>query len=203
MSNVGKTYWSKKLESVGFERFGCDDMIEERLEKELRNQGFNGIHDVAKWLGQPFEPQYERNSKKYLEIEKNVMGKVIDKLCYHDTYHGNIVVDTTGSVIYTGGDTLKSLANLSTVVLLDVSNEALDALYESYIREPKPVVWGESFKKQNGESDMQALRLCYPKLLQYRTVHYKRLAHKVVEAETLRAAHFDAYQFLQLLNLSS
>ena len=33
MSGSGKTYWSKKLESEGFKRFCCDDLIEEKLEK--------------------------------------------------------------------------------------------------------------------------------------------------------------------------
>lgn len=200
MSNVGKTYWSKKLDAVGFRRFGCDDMIEEKLEKELKNAGFNGISDVAKWLGQPFEPQHKKNSKKYLEIERSVMCKIIDRLRYHVTYHDNIIVDTTGSVIYHDEKILSQLRNLTKIVCLETTKEVHQQMYKLYLKEPKPVIWGESFRKQNGESDIDALRICYPKLLQYRASRYHNWADIMVDSATVRAAHFDTRQFLQLLS---
>lgn len=199
MSNIGKTYWSKKLEKVGFKRFGCDDMIEKKLDKQLRNTGLNGIKDVDRWLGQPFEPQYQRNSNKYLNIEKSIMLEVLDSLRYHVSKHSNIVIDTTGGVIYTGDSILRELTQQTTIVYLESSVEQQREMYERYLREPKPVIWGKSYKKKNGESNMDALRMCYPNLLQYRFSHYKRWAKVTIESATIREAHFDTHQFLQLL----
>ena len=31
MSNIGKTYWSKKLQGVGFKHIDCDDLIEKNV----------------------------------------------------------------------------------------------------------------------------------------------------------------------------
>jgi len=36
MSGTGKTYWSKQLESKGFKRFCCDDLIGEKLGTVLK-----------------------------------------------------------------------------------------------------------------------------------------------------------------------
>ena len=80
MSGSGKSYWSKKLqEEKGFKRFCCDDIIEQKLSHELKKFGYSGLHDVGKWMGQPFDPQYVKRSKniyilrtkqrmKYLEL---------------------------------------------------------------------------------------------------------------------------------------
>jgi len=200
ISNVGKTYWSKKLEKIGFKRFCCNDMIEKKLERELKNEGFEDIKDVAKWLGQPFERQHKKHSKKYLELEKVVVQEVLSKLRYYDSNHSNIVVDTTGSVIYLEDEILRTLKQLTTIVYLATSADEQEEMYQSYLSNPKPVIWGESFKRHNGESDMETLQLCYPKLLEYRTSHYKRIAHLTVESATIREAQFDTYQFLQMLS---
>ena len=71
MSGSGKSYWSKKLQAKGFKRFCCDDLIEKKLENELKKLGYSGIQDVAKWMGQPFDTQYLRSSKEYLNAIKS------------------------------------------------------------------------------------------------------------------------------------
>lgn len=102
MSGSGKSYWSKKLqEQKGFKRFCSDDLIEKKLSSELKKFGYSGLHDVAKWLGQPFNLQNEERSRKYLYFEKEAMREILKAIEHSNNYNENIVVDTTGSVIYT------------------------------------------------------------------------------------------------------
>src|ERR1039457_799049 len=102
MSGSGKSYWSKQLEKKGFKRFGCDDMIEKKLHIDLNRLGLNGIHDVAKWMGYPYEKKYKTANKKYLDLEKQIMREILYFLKNEAKTDENIVIDTTGSVIYSG-----------------------------------------------------------------------------------------------------
>lgn len=198
MSNSGKTYWAKKLEKVGFYRFSCDDFIKQKLEKELRNLGFSGIRDVAKWLGQPYQKQYFPNSKKYLDFEieslKEIMGKVKKGVISENT-----VIDTTGSVIYSGNKIMEDLAKSSIILYLDTPSSIKQRMCELYFQSPKPVIWGDSFKKINGESDLETLKLCYPNLLEYRNRKYKRYAKIILDYFLLRKPNFSANDFLTLI----
>ena len=67
MSNIGKTHWSNLLVTErGFTKIDCDFRIEQKLGPELTKLGYHGIRDVAKWMGQPFDPQYPETSRKFL-----------------------------------------------------------------------------------------------------------------------------------------
>src|SRR3990167_7468724 len=117
MSGTSKSYWSKELQNKGFERYCCDDLIEEKLGKELKALGYSGIQDVAKWMGQPFDSQYPEKSKKYLDLEQEVLEEVmINAECPH---HPGFVIDATGSVIYLGSGVLNRLSTLTRVVYLE------------------------------------------------------------------------------------
>lgn len=199
MSNSGKTHWSTKLEEQGFKRFCCDDMIEKKLGSELKRLGYSGIEDVAKWMGQPYDEQYPQTSKKYLDFEKEVMHEIID---YLQTAHNEetIVVDTTGSAIYTGDTIMTQLANLTKVVYLDTPDSVKKEMYEAYIANPKPVIWGDSYNQQPNETENQALARCYPELLAYRTDKYKYYAHETVPYEVQRSEGFTIKDFYLLLS---
>src|SRR5437868_5591313 len=117
MSGSGKTYWSKKMEKKGFIRFCCDDLIENKLHEELKSLGYKGgIKDLAKWMGQPYEKKYRITSKKYVSIEKQVMKEVLNTV--EKQFDKNLIIDTTGSVIYTGNRILERLKNLTKVIFL-------------------------------------------------------------------------------------
>lgn len=200
MSNAGKTYWSKKLEAGGFTRFSCDDIIEKKLEKELKKLGFSGINDIAKWMGQPYETQYPQTSKKYLEFEKESLEEII-KILEGKPVHENIVIDTTGSVIYAGNGIMKQLRRLSKIVYLDIPESVKRQMRELYFQNPKPVIWGGSFKKAEDESDIEALKRCYPHLLEYRTNRYKEVAHLKLDYFLIRKPGFTIDDFLRLIRI--
>jgi shikimate kinase len=185
MSNAGKTYWSKKLEANGFIRYGCDEMIENKLGPQLKKLGFKGIKDVAKWMGQPYEKQHKKNSLTYLDFEKQIMREILSNIKQMDL-RKNVVIDTTGSVIYTGDDILNMLSESSIIVYLTTPASVKKIMYENYIKNPKPVFWGDVFSKRKGETNLQALSRCYPELLSYRQKKYQQYAKITLDYSGLR-----------------
>jgi len=200
MSGTGKTHWARALEKKGFETFHCDELIEEKLEKHLKKLNFNGLRDVAKWMGQPFHKEYPETSKKYLEFETEVVKEVITKIVALPEDR-NIVIDTTGSLIYIPEKIQQDLKRVSKVVFLDSPQAVKDTMYKLYIRDPKPVIWGDAFQPKNGESNYVALSRCYPKLLEYRTKKYTDLADITLDYFNLRSKKFNVDDFLQLVHL--
>ncbi len=195
MSGSGKTYWAKKLEAAGFKRYSCDDMIEQKLESELEKLGYRGIHDLAKWLGQPFEPQYLHNSKRYLELELECMEETFALI--KQTNQKNTIIDTTGSFIYMPQAVQRELQSLSQVVFLSTPAMVQKEMFEQYIVNPKPVIWGACFHKLADEANNDALKRSYPDLLKYRTEQYKQLAHSTMSYFLLRNNNFTCQEFIE------
>ncbi len=198
MSNSGKTYWSKKLEAIGFKLFSCDDYIRIKLGTVLKHFGFSGFSDVARWMGQPFDKQYLETSKKYLEFERESLDIILRHLEFGTRYQ-NIVVDTTGSIIYTGNDIIEELSKLTTIIYLDTPITVRQEMCKLYFQNPKPVLWGDMYKKRNGESDEKALKRCYPDLLNFRSKKYKKYAHITLDYFLIRQPGITTDDFLRLL----
>jgi shikimate kinase len=190
MSGTGKSYWSKKLEKLGFKRYCCDDLIEIKLKKILKDDGLSGIRDMHKWMGQPYEPQHAKNSIIYLQLEKDVMQEIFDEI---ESPHSadNIVIDTTGSVIYTGNQILNRLKELTGIVYLEATKEIVHHMYHIYINDPKPIVWGNMYHKKPNESELEALKRCYLPFLESRQRQYEALSDKTIHLKNLRKKGFD------------
>ena len=186
MSGSGKTYWSKQLANLGFKHICCDDLIEEKLKNELKGWGYSGINDIARWMGQPYDSQYKHTSKKYLNFEKQVMDEIFNSIEMNANKDNKIVIDTTGSIIYTGKNILKKLKKYTKVIYLHVSSEIIKELHDLYIFDPKPVIWGNLFNKDNSETDKEALARCYPQLLSYRTKEYQKIADITLDRRLIR-----------------
>lgn len=188
MSNVGKSHWSRRLAEVAsFNRTSIDDLIEQELGATLHEAGYSGgIEDVAKWMGQPYEPQSEENQQKYLHLEEKMMLKTI-KRAANPPLDGNVVVDTTGSVVHIEEEIARELAKHSTVVYLMATPEMQDEMFVKYMQEPKPVVWGGMFSQEGGEVPTAALARSYPKLLEHRSKLYQSIAHVTIPHANLLA----------------
>lgn len=199
MSGSGKSYWSKKLAAYGYRVYCVDDLIEEKLGAELQRLGYRGIGDVAKWMGQPFDTQYKETSSTYLHFENEVMREVLSGLQTNNTVSEHVVIDTTGSLVYTDKTLQQKLKELTHVVYLETPQSVQQQMYEVFIKHPKPVIWGESFVKQRGESDMDALKRCYPELLAFRTKAYETLANKAVAYYTRHGRDFTLATFIEEL----
>lgn len=180
MSGAGKSHWSKKMESLGFQIYSCDDLIAERLGQKLEEKGKSTIN-LAKWMGQPFSEGYPEAEAFYLELEGAVISQICDELENSSQKDKQVVVDTTGSLIYLENKLLNRLRNLTLTVQLKLPEEKHEKLFETYLMDPKPVIWGEVYLPREGESPQNTLGRCYRELLSFRNERYGLLADCVLD----------------------
>ena len=202
MSGAGKSYWSSKLINQGFHSFCCDDLIEKKLEDFLWLPNGKKL-SMAEWMGHPYEPQYIQAEQNYLEFEVEMMESICSFL-REDVYQGkNVVVDTTGSLIYTGETLMGCLKEITTIVYLKAQLGSIKTMYETFLRDPKPVLWQGRFNKHPQESNQEALLRCYPELLRSRQREYERYADVVIDFETLHKRGFGVKGFLETIQKNS
>jgi hypothetical protein len=194
MSGAGKTFWTKKLAAEGFAAISCDDRIEEKLAPRLARHGHAGIHGVAAWMGWPDSAQYAEREAQYLEEEIHTLGEVLNSL--ERETEKPLVLDTTGSVIYTGNNLLLRMRRRMTVVYLAASAEEQELLVERYLSDPKPVLWRGAFQAKKGETPRETVARCYPLLISARRQSYEALAHCTLKVAELRDPVLDAAAFL-------
>jgi shikimate kinase len=194
MSGVGKTFWTKRLAQAGHRTICCDDRIEQRLRSRLENGGYAGIHGVASWMGWPDRPTYAEREAEYLAEEIATLDEVLTDLECDPS--SELVLDTTGSVIYTGNNLLRRLRRQMTIVYLVASAEEQQLLMERYLRDPKPVLWRGAFQANKDETPSETVARCYPTLIAARRQSYQALAHCSVAVAELRDASSDPSAFL-------
>jgi shikimate kinase len=198
MSGAGKSHWSQKLAGAGLRVISIDDRIEKNLAPELAEGGYRGIGGVAAWMGWPDLPSYRDRAQRYLECEVESMGEALDEIeACHDE---GILLDTTGSVAYTGEDIRRRLQALTTVVYLAVPLAEEETLIARYLSDPKPVLWGDQFEQRPGESAEQAVARSYPQLIAHRKKLYEGYAHRVISLARLAGLKLDARSFLELVD---
>jgi shikimate kinase len=199
MAGSGKSYWSKMLAEHGFKRFCCDDLIAAKFAAELT--GTNGrTISMGEWMGFPYDPHYEDRESRYLAYEAEVLGEILEYLASNKGNSGKkLVVDTTGSVVYTGKELLGKLRRYTTIVYLSVPPEAQAELLNAYLSKPHPMLWKGVFHKEPHETDQEALARCYPKLLCERQLLYERYADVTIGYNSCRAQGFGVQQFLDAL----
>lgn len=195
MSGAGKTFWTKKLAAEGWTAISCDDRIEEKLASRLAAGGYSGINGVAAWMGRPDSAKYAERESQYLEVEIHTLGEVLTGL--EREAEKPLVLDTTGSVIYTGNNLLLRLRRRMTVVYLAASEEEQQLLIERYLSDPKPVLWRGAFQPKKGESPRETVARCYSTLIAARRQSYETLAHCTLQVVELRDPGFDAAAFLE------
>ena len=194
MSGTGKTFWSKRLALTGCPAFCCDDRIEERLRARLEGGGHIGINGVASWMGWPDSPTYAQHEAEYLAEEIATLDEVLTDL--ERNPRRQLILDTTGSVVYTGTNLLWRLRHQMTVVYLAASAEEQQLLIDRYLTDPKPVLWRGAFQPKSGETPRETVARCYPVLIEARRRSYEALAHCTLPVAALRDASVDADAFL-------
>jgi len=95
------------------------------------------------------------------------------------------VLDTTGSVIYTGDTLLTRLRETCQVVYLEAPANWREKMVKLYCDEPKPVLWQGVFHPYVGESHDDALPRCYRDLLDVRARAYEALQDVRLRADKL------------------
>lgn len=192
MSGSGKSYWSGQLAERGFIRFCCDDLIAQKLIPEL-TQPDGSLLDVGEWMGFPYETHYQERAAQYLAYEIEVLN---DICAYLDRSDENIVVDTTGSAIYTGEAMMNKLRQRTIMVHLATPLEVQQVMLHSYLTNQRPVVWNGLFDQAGSETPDAALARCYPELLSSREALYVRYADVSLDYHTRRQENFGVDDFL-------
>jgi len=199
MSGSGKSYWSEKLTRKGFKRYCIDALITEKLSDELTKQ--EGISlTVGEWMGFPFQEGYQQREKLYLLYEEQLMAQILDRIEENERAGAdeNVVVDTTGSVIYTGEGLLKRLRSLTTVIYFTVPGVIREAMLRQYLASPRPVLWRGLFRIDPGESVDDALLRSYNALLDSREAHYHELADIELDYFRRNSPDFRISDFLKI-----
>jgi shikimate kinase len=193
MSGSGKTFWAKRLAASGHPSISCDDRIEQRLSAHLATDGYSGLSGVAAWMGWPDSPTYAQREADYLSAEIAALDELLTELERDPSRE--LILDTTGSVIYTGNNVLMRLRRQMTVVYLAASAEERQLLIERYLTDPKPVLWRGAFQPRNRETPHETVARCYPALVAARRQSYEALAHctlPVSDLHTLSGQSDDA-----------
>jgi shikimate kinase len=200
MSGAGKSFWTRQIAASGVPAISCDDKIEEKLAPRLKAGGFAGINGVAAWMGWPDAPIYLEREAQYLAEEIAALDDILNEL--ENDPLKSLVLDTTGSVIYTGNHLLHRLRKLMTVVYLAASDQEQQLLVQRYLGDPKPVLWRGAFVARAGEVPRETVARCYPHLMASRRQSYAALAHVTLPVAGLRELPHSANAFLSLLPAS-
>ncbi len=202
MSGSGKSYWSAKLAQQGFGHFDCDRMIASALKPELTPSD-GTVMSMGAWMGFPYQPGYLERESQYLAQEKKVLQEIFEAI---DSRPGqpvsNIVVDTTGSVIYTGKKYLDRLRRHTTVIHLEIPLAIHNQMLRAYLANPRPVLWQGKFVKKPDEKNEDALARCYPELLAERERQYKRFAHVTIAYKNHRQKGWGVADLLDAVKIS-
>jgi shikimate kinase len=201
MSGAGKTFWSRRLATSGRAAISCDDLIEEKLASRLTAGGYTGITGMAAWMGWPDSPTYAERESEYLAEETHALDEVLGEL--ERDRRKSLVLDTTGSVIYTGNNLLMRLRRQMTVVYLAASAEERQLLIERYLSDPKPVLWRGAFQPRPGEPPRETVARCYPTLIAARRQSYEALAHCTLQVAELRDGSLDAAALLNMIQVKT
>jgi len=197
MSGAGKTFWTKKLAASQYPAISCDDRIEHKLAPRLTAGGYAGINGVAAWMGWPDSATYAERESEYLAEEIHTLDEILMEL--EKQPEKSLVLDTTGSVIYTGNNLLMRLRRQVTIVHLAVSAQEQQLLIERYLNDPKPVLWRGAFQARAGEKPRETVARCYPALIAARRQSYEALAHCTLQVAALRDGSLDAASFLKMI----
>jgi shikimate kinase len=198
MSGVGKSYWAKQLAQSGWLHLDCDAMIAQRLGEIIEvGSDEDPVHAVGRWMGMPWDDGYEAREARYLELEQAVTTNALDQLAEHGDQ--SVVIDTTGSVIYTGDLLLKRLKQKTHIAYFEVPDVVRQQMVELYLAEPKPVLWQGMYRPNSGESQMDALARCYAELLADRASRYRELADVVLDYHAVRGPGFGVDDLLKLI----
>lgn len=152
-------------------------------------------------MGWPDSMTYRQREKKYLECETAVMKEILREL--EIAGDEKIVVDSTGSVVYTGDEICRRLRQLATMVYLEAAPAEQAMLVERYLRDPKPVLWGEQFDAVAGETARQTAARCYPQLIEHRRRLYEKYAHRILPIARLHNQNLPGSDFIQLIKNTS
>jgi len=186
MSNIGKSYTAQRIARAdGFACYEVDAQIQAKLGKDT-------MGDMADWMGHPFTDGYGDKEAEYLSLEAGFSLAAAQG-------EGNLVLDTTGSLVHIPNEDKTSLNNRYLSIYIKASADDIDTLLDRYFKYPKPTIWGDCFHLIEGKSNLDSLLDCYPHLLAQRAKLYAKLADITIKAEDLADLNITDEDILPLI----
>ncbi len=200
MSGVGKSYWSTRLEQeAGYTRICCDDLIGQSLAAKLSALGIKSdLRSIAEWRGLPYEEQYVNNERMQILNEQKIMEVVCQQS--DNSKNENIIIDTSGSLVYIDKQVIQRLKNLSKMVYIVAGKEQEHELYNDEVIFHRPLVWGNSYQPKDNELQKEAMRRCFTELISWRSKQYERWASISIPYIHLRQKIKTTKEFIDRIN---
>ena len=180
MSGAGKSHWAIRMERQGYRRIICDDLIARQL-CPLINPDDKSTLKLASWMGRPYQSGYTEAQAKYLELETEIVTNICAELEEKTETDERVIIDTTGSLIYLKPRLIRKLRDLTHTVYLKLADSNTQTHYQTFLKDPKPVIWGDHFLPRRGEDLETSLERCYCELLTFRNKEYSRISDCTLE----------------------
>lgn len=177
MAGSGKSYWAKRLEEeYSYRLIPCDLLIEQKFFPGIEQDVSLGAKKLSSWLGLPWEAGFQEREALCLSAEETVMREVLSELEKNIASGEDIVVDTSGSVVYCSDIVWQKLRNLSTILYFESSAEHIAELFHRFQAKPRPLIWGGRYQQKEGETQDEALQRSFGELVSFRRRLYEELA---------------------------
>ena len=174
MSGSGKTHWSKLFsQQYSYVHVEFDDLIggSDELAELIKNvPGKDAAERMGNYFGMPWSDDYAAKERRFLDVEGIFMSH---------KYPNGSVLDLTGSCIY-HKERMDVLCSNGLVIYLETSPEKEREMFETFKLSPKPVIWSGVFKREEHESNDEAIERCYMLLLRQRAVLYATYADVIL-----------------------
>ena len=199
MSGAGKSHWAIRMESQGYRRIICDDLIARQL-GPLINPDDKSTLELASWMGRPYQSGYAVAQAKYLALETEVVTNICAEFEEKIKTNERVIVDTTGSLIYLKAQLIRRLRDLTKMVYLKHAENNPHRHYQNLLKDPKPVIWGDHYFPMPGEDREASLARCYCELLTFRSREYSRISDCTLEYSFHHNHKTTTTQMLELIH---
>ncbi|MGB9752156.1 MAG: hypothetical protein C0183_09890 [Roseiflexus castenholzii] len=196
MAGIGKSRWAARLTDVGFRALHCDDLIAERL-RTIYAADTVTVYDIGRWMGFPYEAHYAERERIYRACEHAVMEEIAERVAGEK----NVVIDTTGSIVYLDAALLERLKRCTTMVYLADDADLRVRLLEEYLARPRPIVWNGMYRPRPGETPEATMARCYPQLVRSRAALYRKIADLMIEPQRHRNPAFTVADVLGMIDV--
>jgi hypothetical protein len=170
-------------------------MIAVHLAAELGRP--TSFDDMSRWLGLPYESGFKEREAMFLTFEAQTLHTILSDLSQVDNASRDLVVDMTGSAVYVGADVFRKLRQFITIVYLALTPDVHQRMFDEYARGPRAVIWKGQFQRDAGDTQLSALKACYPRLIAFREGLYEEYCDAKMGYATHRQANLTAPGFVQ------
>ncbi|MEN9937495.1 MAG: hypothetical protein RLZZ387_4074 [Chloroflexota bacterium] len=196
MSGAGKSFWAAKFATQGFVVIDCDALLTSKLQSLVGESG-SCLEQIGRWMGFPYQADFPRREALYLTCEMAILTDVIAQAKACAASQTNCLIDTGGSIIYADRALLQELRQYSIMIYLRIPQRLHQQMLNSYLEQPRPLIWNGLFEQAANESLSVAFARSYARLLRLREQQYEQWSDVVLEYDYYRQATLSVEQLVE------